>query len=236
MKKLLTLLPLLLVLIIPTPAFAAIAFDSNGGGAFTGLTNPTTRSFTVASGQAAIVLTRLGGVPSSVTYNGVALTKYVDQIDGDGNHNSIWALVFTADGSAHNAVINGTTGGRAQFASYTGVVGTGVTAATAFPSGSGNTTVNLVLGTNSWIVAGHEETSVNPDSAIGLTSRNGGDLTTDGDLWDTNGALSGSQDVGWHWASASLRTIYALELTSTTPAVATITASILGLVRAFFIR
>lgn len=164
---LLVLLPLLFIL--PGSAHAAIAYDNSiAVDPGTNLSTSYSTSFTNTAGNALVVAvwTRYASAytkPTSVTYNGVALTYLADYNDGAADYKdvSFWGLASPATGantltvnltgtSIRNAVMAVSLTGAA--ASPFGAVGGG--GASSASSGSFSVTTTAA---NSWIVGAESD-------------------------------------------------------------------------------
>lgn len=199
-------LPFLLI-VFPSYASAAIAFDASTVGASPtrGATSET-YSHAVGSGSDRYLVVAIARnddtttAPddiTSVTYNGVAMTRLV-ALDGNGDgrflYSYLYGLANPTPGS-HNVVVSltGSTGSRAYSitASYTGVKQTGQPDATASVTASTGNAVSTTLTTvadNSWIIAGAADNNP-PYTGSGVLTTRGGS-TAASSLLDSNGVLT----------------------------------------------
>lgn len=152
----------------------AIAYDSasNGSGG-----SSYSFSHTCSGSNRLLLVTTTTGASSgttSVTYNGVSMTK---QTSRDGGYHEIWYL-FNPDSGTNTIQVN-TAGsnGQAVATSYSGVSSTGNPEATnGANSGSATTTINQSVTTltdNAWVVAScdYNTASNSQNASTGATQR-----------------------------------------------------------------
>ena len=170
---------------ITPKASAAITYDTSA----TGEANASSVTYSItptANANTAIVINAVGHYsgatsdPSSVTYNGNAATKYCSQLNttwGSDTPQSLWGYyIGTPDGSAHNVVVDFSTGInlRTESGAMT-VYGTHTAPFTGGGSASneGNSSSQSVTLTttydNSWVVDGYNYNGTialrNPDAS-----------------------------------------------------------------------
>lgn len=173
----------------------AIAFDASSNTASG--TSPRTWSHTCTGSDRVLVVGTFGSTadPTSVTYGGVALTKYGTGISvGDAYHLSMWYLLNPASGANDIVVTAGANvGGIAM--SYTGVLD----AVDSYASGqSGATPIDgttTVVDANCWLVMFVTDSGSNPAAGTGTTQRVSGTPGGAGGF-DSNGTVStGAQSL-----------------------------------------
>jgi hypothetical protein len=231
MKRLLAILALCL---LPSTAFAAIAFDS-------GLTSAgASFSFTNTAGNfMELVCVSNTSTAMSATYNSVAMTAKADQqMDTQAN----WIQVFTLMSPATGANTVAVTGANKVFnctaVSYSGVKTTTqpeVVTPNSAPAAQSITKSLTTLSDNNWVIAAFGANGV-PASYTNVTARAGNTFPYVGDsnaVVHPAGALSQTADLG----AGNGTTPWAMVQIAIAPSVAAATplTSILGLVRAFFI-
>lgn len=142
-------------LLVTSPVTANIAFNNAAGGTYQA-SGTLTSSFTMGTGANGVlfVWNESGGAadPTSITYNGIALTKVIAGATGDGI--SLWQLIAPPSG-AHT--ISVTSAGQIYYSplSYTGVSqATPINASTATSGGSTAATATLTpTVSNTWMVS-----------------------------------------------------------------------------------
>lgn len=148
--------------------------------------NPTDgSSFTTSSINRILFYAIQGGTATSVTYNGVALTKLIDILDSSGSGFQLWYLLNPASGA--NTFHHNSSGSRHFLVSYNGVLQSG------FPdsSNTNNTAANpktlatTTVADNSRVIAFAVNASGSAAATVPLTARSTG---TDGiTIWaDSN--------------------------------------------------
>jgi len=137
--------------------------------------NTSTATITIASNSNRLMIvsytTYQGGGPSGITYNGVALTKIVEQVGSYNEKTSIWGLIAPATGT-HDVVVSdgGNWYGYAIYSLYN----TDQSLPTNFSvTGNENSTASLSLTTvtdNSWVITSIEAEAVPTMTTSGGTS------------------------------------------------------------------
>lgn len=167
----------------------AIALDavSHGSGA-----SPLTISHTCSGVNRLLLVFNRGALPSSVTYNGVSLTKLVDTSSGS-TRLTLWYLI-QPDPGTHDLVITSGSNPLAVVISYTGAARAATNWVTNTGTSSGTTTLGISTTPsqdNCWIAMGVSTTAGNPGGIAGTTNQTTRDNTVS-NLYggDTNGAIT----------------------------------------------
>ncbi len=204
MRKFLSATLIVLALILPNGAFAAIALDTTAAGTRV-TTTTSTLSYTVGATANARLFVGVNvdqtvnlEQVTSVTYNGVAMNLVggvVISTGGVGNVYLYELAIAAPDGAAHNIVStkNGSVSGQRIFAvSYNGVSqGALDSSNTDGPVSQVNLTQTLTLGSNAWMVVYNTNSAGDPTAGTNNTQRQNG--TGFGVyLGDSNGPNTGS--------------------------------------------
>lgn len=196
----------LLLLLSPSLAFGAIAFDAATNGGVLG-SSPKTWSHTVTGSNVALVVCTAHSTATttdpvtSVTYNGTALTKYTF-VPADVALNyyatDLWVLLNAPTGS-HTVSISFSSGSMTGVSSsYSGVLGS--VEATSSNTTAGATTLTTTLTTltaNDWTVMCGSDGGTSPTAGAGTTYRDTGGTS----LFDSNAAIAspGSTSLTMNW-------------------------------------
>ncbi len=204
----------------------AIALDSSPA-AVTGAGNLSWTHTCTGSELALFVLGETGTTataPSSITYNGVNLTRLAHRDGVALGSVELWGLLNPTTGSNTVTVTKGTSSSRFQSASYTGVKQSGLPDATQVGdvtlAAAGNATVALsVVAGGCWVISTNEDTLINPDAGVVTTTLRGGETTYgSGRVADSNGTVStGSINVGYHYTGANSTTIVCASFAPSVP-------------------
>lgn len=201
----------------------AIAFDAKTNN-ITG-SNNTSGGITI-SGSNRVLIATLNTSDSAATANltGVPLTQLVKRSTIDGAYLYIFYLIAPATGAQTLNFVKTDAGSRGQGASYTGVK------QTSFPEssnsggtslvGAGNFTVNLTISvTGCWAVASAENSLLDPDSAIVVTTDRGTAAgIKNGAIQDSGGTIStGTVAVGYHWPGTTTAEVVAVAFAPVPP-------------------
>jgi len=188
-------------LVVPSSAFAAIAFDAETQGSAGG-TGALTLSHTITGADPFLVgVVQTDDVSSfTATWNGTSMTQIESASDGAGNEIYMFYLAAPSTGT-HDLVYTKTGSGSARgFAlSYTGVdQSTPLDAHTFHSAGTGSTHTSTitVVGANTWLVGGVASDGGAPSAGTGTTQR-GTNVGFSG-VADSNGTVgTGSQALEW---------------------------------------
>lgn len=186
-------------------AFAAIAFDSASKATATTASTVSWTHTTSGTNRILFVLTssESATAPTSVTYNGVSMTKIFD-INGVTNQ-ELWYLINPTSGANTVTITYSSSGTRkiGSASSYTGVKQTGQpevqTTPTRNPSTASLSQTITTSSNNSWVVMGGFSSASNlaPGTATtqrGTTADTGGGFYYTG-LFDNNGPKTPAGNV-----------------------------------------
>lgn len=189
MKKYLA--ALLAALLLPTSAFAAIAFNTSSG--VTVGTSPRLLSYTATGSNIWMVICAYDGAgledsSNAASFNGSNLTQYITGPGSIGNYGgmSVWAGPVNS-GTANISVSATTTIGY-SVSTYTGVlVGVEQSTSTAIISPVNSLTVTYTpLNTTNWAVLCTQDGGSNPSAGTNSTQRQSG-LPGGTGFFDSNG-------------------------------------------------
>ncbi len=171
----------LLLLLIPTVAFGAIAFDNAVDGGFTVAGTSLTYSFTATTTANRILIVSTVGTTgandliSGITYNSVALTKVATIMPSGGRWLGTWYLLNPSSG-ANNVVVTASSTDVivSQATSYAGVkqsANPDVSTTTSVGSGTSLTSTLTTLADNAWTVLVGSENDGQIAAGTGTTFR-----------------------------------------------------------------
>lgn len=144
-----------IVFLAPSLASAAIAYDTSANRLLNA--SPDTFAYTNSGNFIVVKPACNGGYATSVTYNGVALTKVAGSDANPDYFVNFWYTTGTPATGSNNIVVTGSGSCATQVSSYTGANG-GFEAASATQTGSGTsvTTTTTVSGSDCWVVTSTE--------------------------------------------------------------------------------
>lgn len=206
MKRLASLLAII-VLIAPSLAFAAIAFDTSANKAIGA--SPATQSYTVTGSDAYLVVcahhTSVSDTVTSVTFGATSLTNQTyAAMDAGGNLYSISMWGGAVAAGTENITVT-TSSGNVGFsaASYSGVLN-GVDHATTTGQGYQASSATLAFifipsTSNNWSVMCQTDGAGIPTAGTGATRRTGSVFPA---LFDSNGTITNPHTMNVNWSGS----------------------------------